>query len=192
MWETTGRQERPSEPGVVDSGDPGESQIVRQCSQQELGWANAPAWGGTTSLSYSRAPSHRQMPEPVRSAAQADDHSIRVLLVDDHRMLREGIIGLLENQPDIQVVGEAGDGETAIDLARRLHPDVILMDVTMPRMGGIEATRRIVSEMPEIRVVGLSMHEDEEMGRAMRRAGAVEYLPKDGPSQRLIRVIREV
>jgi CheY-like chemotaxis protein len=190
MWETYGRIERASNP---DPAGGGESQIVKQCSQQELGWMTPTPWAGLSSMSYSRVPAHRhQATDAMRQQAHADDHHIRVLLVDDHRMLREGIIGLLENQPDIEVVGEAGDGETAIDLARRLHPDVILMDVTMPRMGGIEATRRIATEMPDIRIVGLSMHEDEEMGRAMRRAGAVEYLPKDGPSQRLIRVIREV
>ena len=115
---------------------------------------------------------------------------IRVLIVDDHKILREGLIRLLQAERDMEVVGEAADGETAIQMARNLKPDVITMDVNLPVISGIEATRRIVSEIPGIRVIGLSMDETEDQETAMLRAGAIEYLHKAGPSERLITAIR--
>lgn len=127
--------------------------------------------------------------EDARRTDRSQEH-IRVLLVDDHRLLREGLAGLLQREPDLEVIGQAADGQAAVEMARELHPDVILMDVTMPRMSGIEATRRIAHEMPDIRIVGLSMHEADEIGAAMRRAGASDYVVKDGPSDDLISAIR--
>jgi DNA-binding NarL/FixJ family response regulator len=115
---------------------------------------------------------------------------IRVLLADDHELLREGLVSLLEVQPDIKVVAEASDGESAVDLTLSTRPDVVVMDVTMPHLNGVEATQRISAARPEIRVVGLSMHEQADMAGAMRRAGAVNYLPKDGPAEELIAAIR--
>jgi PAS domain S-box-containing protein len=116
---------------------------------------------------------------------------IRVLLADDHQLLREGLASLLGDQPDIEVVGEASDGQAAFDLALLIRPDVVLMDVSMPRLNGIEATRRITAVFPEIRVIGLSMHEEADMAEAMRRAGAVEYFPKDGLAEQLVAAIRQ-
>ncbi|HHX64080.1 MAG TPA: response regulator [Chloroflexi bacterium] len=134
---------------------------------------------------------------PLREEADDDadvDHDdkehIRVLIADDHRMMREGLVGLLQHVLDVKVVGEASDGEMAVDLARRLKPDIILMDVSMPKLGGIEATRRIISEMPDIRVIGLSMHESSAVAGAMREAGATAYVTKGGPSDALINAIR--
>jgi DNA-binding NarL/FixJ family response regulator len=115
---------------------------------------------------------------------------IRVLLADDHRILREGLASLLSEEPDLQIVGQAVNGLEAIQLARSIHPDVILMDVTMPRLNGIEATRRITAEMSQVAVIGLSMHEEDDMADAMRSAGAVAYLSKDGPADVLIATIR--
>ncbi len=115
--------------------------------------------------------------------------AVRVLLVDDHKILREGIAGLLLDQPTIAVVGEAADGQAAIDLVRELKPDVIVMDVSMPVLSGIEATRRIREEWPAVQVVGLSMHEKDDMAVAMREAGAFAYLPKGGPADDLVRAI---
>lgn len=125
------------------------------------------------------------------SAEAADDRSIRVILADDHKILRDGLANLLREQPDIVLVGEVGDGQAAVDRARELHPDVIVMDITMPRLTGIEATRLIMQEMPDIRVIGLSMHEHADMAAAMHNAGAVKYLTKDGDVEALIRAIRE-
>lgn len=115
---------------------------------------------------------------------------IRVVLADDHVVLRKGIGGLLARQPDIEIVGEAGDGDEAIELVRKLRPDVVVMDITMPRVNGIEATAQIAQQMPGIRVIGLSMHEEEDMARAMRDAGAVAFLTKGGPAHALISAIR--
>lgn len=124
--------------------------------------------------------------------SQDPDHSgkIRVLLADDHQILREGLASLLADEPDMEVVGEAGDGQEAIELARSTDPDVILMDVTMPGVDGIQATRQITSERSTVRVIGLSMHEEEDMAKAMRAAGATAYLSKGGPSEALIAAIR--
>jgi PAS domain S-box-containing protein len=116
----------------------------------------------------------------------------RVLLVDDHRTFREGVAGVLREQADFEVVGETGDGHGAIDLAMRLRPDVVLMDITMPRLSGIEATRQIHTLLPHVHVVGLSMHDDPSMADAMRAAGAAGYLSKDTPVQELIDLLRRL
>jgi len=117
-------------------------------------------------------------------------NKIRVVLVDDHAILREGLASLLQRYTDIEVVGEAEDGQAAIEVAHLLHPDVVVMDLSMPRLNGIEATRKIVSELPGVRVVALSMHEEEYGMSAMRRAGAVQCVIKAGPPDDLVTAIR--
>jgi PAS domain S-box-containing protein len=126
---------------------------------------------------------------PTQDEGTSPGAKISVLLVDDRQIVREGLASLLRAQPDIEVVGEAGEGQMAIELTRRLRPNVVIMDVTMPRLNGIAATRRIVSEFPHVRVIGLSMHEEADLGVAMRQAGAVAYLSKDGPFDLLISTI---
>jgi DNA-binding NarL/FixJ family response regulator len=110
-------------------------------------------------------------------------------VADDHEILRSGLVALLEDHPELEVVGAAADGLMALELARATRPDVIVMDITMPRLNGIEATRRITRELPQVRVIGLSMHEREDMATAMREAGAVAYLAKSGPTDELIAAI---
>ena len=115
---------------------------------------------------------------------------VRVLLVDDHQIMRQGLSSLLQFESDIEIVGEAGDGRQAMELARRLVPDVVVMDVNMPVMDGVEATRVLAAELPDVKVIGLSMHLDSEAADAMRKAGAVSHLTKGGPSETLIEAIR--
>jgi two-component system NarL family response regulator len=104
-------------------------------------------------------------------------------------MMREGLRQLLEMEPDILIVGEAVDGEEAVEMAHRLQPDVILMDIDMPRLDGIGATRLIHSAHPEIRIIGLSMFEEKDRAQALGEAGAVRYLSKSGRSADLIATI---
>lgn len=114
---------------------------------------------------------------------------MRVMLADDHPVLRRGLADLLREQGQIDVVAEAQDGEEAMELALQTHPDVVLMDITMPRLTGIEATRRITARLPEVRVIGLSMHDDEDMARAMREAGAVAYIHKSEAADQLVATV---
>lgn len=126
---------------------------------------------------------------PARKESR-DREAIRVLLVDDHKIVREGLAGLLQEEPDIDLVGEASDGQSAVELTRSLNPDVVVMDVSMPFLSGIEATRMITSEMSGVRVIGLSMHEDVDMAAAMREVGAVGYVSKSVAAEELLAAIR--
>jgi PAS domain S-box-containing protein len=119
-----------------------------------------------------------------------DNGPVRVLIADDHDLMREGLVHLAENEADIEVIGQAVDGHQAVSMARKLHPDVVLMDVSMPGLGGIEATRRIVSQQPNIAVIGISLHVQNGMANGMRAAGAVRYIAKDAPPSQLIAAIR--
>lgn len=119
-----------------------------------------------------------------------DDRRIRVLIVDDHTILREGIRSLLERESDIEIVGEAGDGEEAVAKAGELEPDVVLMDIGMPKMNGIEATRRIRQKYPHIRVLILSMHDDEEYVRPLMQAGASGFVLKRSATTELVVALR--
>jgi DNA-binding NarL/FixJ family response regulator len=118
--------------------------------------------------------------------------SIKVLIADDHQIVREGLRALLETEPGITVVGEAEEGRTTLRLVRELVPDVIIMDVAMPDLNGIEATRQVVAEFPEIKVIALSMHNDRRFVLNMLKAGAKGYLLKDCAFKHLIKAIRLV
>lgn len=116
---------------------------------------------------------------------------VRVLIADDHPVVRRCLYSVLVGQPDIEVVGEAANGLEAIDLAVAHHPDVVIMDLVMPRVSGIEATRVIKGRLPTIRIIGLSMHESEILGQSMLDAGADHYLCKGGCTDELLELIRE-
>ena len=115
---------------------------------------------------------------------------IRILLADDHTIVRDGLRALVERQADMVVVGEAGDGRECVQLAADRSPDVVMMDVAMPEMNGIEATRRIVAHNPKIQVVMLSMHRDESYVLRSLKAGAKAYLLKDSPRDEVLAAIR--
>jgi two-component system response regulator NreC len=117
---------------------------------------------------------------------------IHILLVDDHAVVRQGFKMILAAQPDMEIVGEAGNGREALDLAGQLQPDVIVMDVAMPELNGIEATRRVADVSPRSRVLALSMHKDSVYVREILRAGARGYLLKDSISSDLLAAVRAI
>src|SRR6202163_2686922 len=117
---------------------------------------------------------------------------IRVLLADDHAMVRKGFRMILSAQSDLEIVGEAGNGREAVELAASLRPDVVVMDVTMPELNGIEATRRLTADNPHIRVVALSMHKDSVYVREILRAGTRGYLLKESIDSDLVNAVRAV
>jgi len=151
------------------------------------------------SVPVSRSPGQSQRqkgPElpnepPIQSAHLDLGRKIRLILADDHMIVRQGIANLLNGEPDFEIVGEAADGKQAVDLAIKMHPDVILMDVSMPKLSGVEAACAIRNSDPAIRIIGLSMFDDLERAQAMREAGAVDYLTKSGAAEELIKAIRK-
>jgi CheY-like chemotaxis protein len=134
-------------------------------------------------------------PEASAAAQRSADYAaslrrIRILLADDHKIMRQGLMALLGCEPDLEVVGEAADGQASVEMTLSIRPDVVVMDVGMPVLTGVEATRIITSEIPGIRVIGLSMYDETSRAAAMIDAGAAAYLNKAGPSEELISTIR--
>ncbi len=115
---------------------------------------------------------------------------IRILLADDHAVMRDGLSGILGNQPDLEVVAQAKNGLEAVQMADQTEPDVILMDISMPKMDGIAATEEILKRHPGTRIIGLSMHDDPSIEERMMSAGASAYIYKAAPSDELIQTIR--
>ncbi|MGA2117874.1 MAG: response regulator transcription factor [Bryobacteraceae bacterium] len=117
---------------------------------------------------------------------------IRILLADDHAVVRQGFKMILAEQPDMEIAGEAANGREAVELAEKIKPDVVVMDVAMPELNGIEATRRLAASAPHTRVLALSMHKDSVYVREILRAGARGYLLKDSPAHDLMAAVRAV
>jgi CheY-like chemotaxis protein len=137
----------------------------------------------------SREPASR--PASGRRKAAGGGRAIRILLVDDHAVVRDGLIRAVGNTRGLEVVGQAANGLEALDEARRLRPHVVLMDVGMPVMDGVEATRALRTELPDVKVIGLSMFDDETHGAEMRSAGAVAFVHKTAPTSAIVQAIRE-
>jgi two-component system response regulator NreC len=116
----------------------------------------------------------------------------RVLLVDDHAMIRQGLSSLLEKQPDIEVVGSVEDGRKAADIARELAPDLVIMDISMPNLNGIDAMRKIVEEMGDVKVIALSIHSSRHFVAEMLKAGASGYILKECLFDELVEAIKTV
>jgi signal transduction histidine kinase/ActR/RegA family two-component response regulator len=131
--------------------------------------------------------------QPQNQGAPASPpECIRVMFADDHLVMRQGLIRMITGHPHIQLAGEAANGLEAIEQARELKPDIIVMDINMPEMDGIEATRRIIAEMPRVRVIGLSVHDDQALEIKMRQAGAKTFLSKTTSSALLLKAIYDI
>jgi len=117
---------------------------------------------------------------------------IRILIADDHAILRQGTIALLRKEQDLEIIGDASNGQEAIDLAHRLKPDVVVMDVRMPEVSGVEATRQISSDLRDVRIIILSAHDDDQYIYSAIEAGASGYLLKSAPINELINAIHQV
>jgi len=125
----------------------------------------------------------------VEHFTSASGSTVRVLVADDHAMVRQGLCSVLKQYSDIQVVGEAANGEEAVALADSLQPDVILMDVTMPKVDGVEATRLLKRKHPDVVVIGLSIHTTGQVETAMTEAGAVAFVNKEAAVDELYQTI---
>jgi CheY-like chemotaxis protein len=136
----------------------------------------------------------KEIPKPLKPSA--NDHArkkvVRILLVDDHAMIREGIRTLLEHHEDLVIVGEAKNGEDALEAAKLVLPDVVVMDVNMPKINGIEATKLLTQDHPSVKVIGLSVHEDNQIEKLMLEAGAAMYVTKGSVAKHLVEAIRHV
>lgn len=119
------------------------------------------------------------------------DQEIRILVADDHSIFRQGLANVINNEGNMRVVGEACDGQEAIELARRLQPQVVVMDLNMPKMNGVEATRIIAGDFPETMVIGLSMCSERELWKEMLAAGATDFVSKSEPVDAILKAIRK-
>jgi DNA-binding NarL/FixJ family response regulator len=130
-------------------------------------------------------------PRPSQPAGpQAGLQRIRVLLADDHVIVRDSLAHLLQMQPDMEVVAKAVNGAEAVDLALELRPDVIIMDINMPVLSGIQAAKQILEHLSEAKIIALSMYSAAEMDSAMRHAGACDYVAKESAPEMLVEAIR--
>ncbi len=118
--------------------------------------------------------------------------AVHLILVDDHELMRSGLCTLLENESGFEVIGEASSGREALDLVRKNQPDVVIMDVTMPDMSGVLATKNITAEFPDIKILGLSMHPAEAIVGEMLEAGALGYLTKNCAAQDLVKAVHQI
>jgi len=146
--------------------------------------------GGASGADAAASPSFGWGPAPSHPSHHPSP--IRVLLVDDHAMVRQGLRSVLDGYSDLTIIAEAGDGEEAVALAKLLHPDLIVMDVNLPRLDGIEATRRIRTDRPDALIVGLSVNEAEHVVSAMKAAGAAAFLTKESAADHLYETIEAV
>jgi CheY-like chemotaxis protein len=136
-------------------------------------------------------PAHRTVASGVQALhAGANGRMIGVLVVDDHSVVRKALVTMLAQEPDLEIVGEAGDGKVAVEMTRALRPDVVLMDISLPLLNGIAATRAIHTSCPGVRVIGLSMFDHGEQAQSILEAGAAGYVSKTEAPDMLLKAIR--
>ncbi|MFW6372199.1 MAG: response regulator [Thermodesulfobacteriota bacterium] len=166
---------------------------TRHLSQQLRSTADSPA-GSADFQKQVIQNSHERQAAQTDALSEGGSKKIRVLLADDQQVMRQGLLSIVTGHPRIQVVGEAENGREAVEMARRLRPDVVVMDLNMPEMDGLKATGRLKAELPEVRVIGLSMYEEEEIAiaKAMRLAGAEAYINKSASPDELLKAIDAV
>ncbi len=128
--------------------------------------------------------------QPLPSEIAISTQRCRIIVVDDNLAVRRILIQLLQESQELEVIGEASDGQQAVELTFQLRPDVVIMDINMPRMNGIQATQEITCMLPEVRVIGFSMYPQEEIVAQMRAAGAVGYICKGSPMEELLAAIK--
>ena len=138
----------------------------------------------------SEVPEQESIPERETCKTPKTGAKLRVLVADDHTVFRKSLIQLLKEIPELEVIADAQDGQQAVELTVLLRPDVVIMDVEMPRMNGIEATRKIKSIFPHVRIIGVSMHPYGEVESRIIAAGAVQYFPKGDPVEELLSAIQ--
>lgn len=174
------------------SGEPG-LRAARERAEQELQLAEARFRRGQRELAREARRRQQRLQELLSPSREptSSGGSLRVLIADDHRLVREALRIVLEQQ-GIAVVGEAEHGREAVKKARELHPDVVLMDVTMPELNGVDGTRRLTQEVPRCKVIGLSMHADRRYVLAMLEAGAAGYLLKTANCEELVHALHAV
>ncbi len=165
--------------------------LVRIRSSAESGTAT------TISVPFATASPVARRGPVNRVTVSSVDHArkvptVRVLVADDHRLFREGLISLISQESFVEVVGQANDGLEAVEMVHSLKPDILLCDITMPKLNGIQVAAQLSREIPDIKIIGLSMHEREDMAHAMMEAGAIAYCTKGGPTDHLLAVLRDV
>jgi PAS domain S-box-containing protein len=173
--------------GIDIQSFPGKGSRFTVWISDDPGASMVPAGGPSSSVAPGTA---RESGGPAALGPRTGPR-LRVLIVDDHALVREGLALQIRQQPDLQIVGEAADGETAVQLAERLRPDVVTMDLSLPGIDGIEAARRIHAASPTVRIIGLSMFEEPRQAAAMREAGAAAYLSKTASVETLLEAIRQ-
>jgi len=165
----------------------------------DLSIESAPGQGSCFTLTVPLPKTREKLPDdpglgqerrpPNRGIDASADEDIRVLIVDDHKVMRQALSTMLRNHPEIHVAGQASNGWEAVERVRDLSPDLVLMDVSMPGLSGVEATRIIKAERPEVSIIGLSMYDDDQLVQKMQQAGAEEFINKSASSNELLEAI---